>query len=186
MSDERTYFANANGVRIGTSRLVFGSTAYATRNVTSASILREGPPMWPGYLVMAIGGVMFFYGLLAGSVWGFIGVAGIMSGQFNLLRRRAKLAYGIRIVTPKGPVIALASRNRTYIQQVTTAVLKAVAAAEPAAAPPTDDSEAPPSAAPAPESADATVAPAQRHTPKAPPRPRRDGARPRTQRRRRR
>ncbi len=144
--------------------------------------------MWPGYLVLAIGAAMFFYGVLAGSVWGFIGVAGILSGQFNLIRRRRKVAYGVRILTPKGPVVALASRNRTYIAQVTEAVRKAVAAAGLAPAPSADDSEAPPSAEPAPATSGvasgAAGAPAQQQTPKAPPPPRREGAKPRAQRRR--
>ena len=127
MSSERTYYADATGVRVGTSQLVFPSATYATRNVTSVEAIAARAPALGAYVVMTIGAALFFYGAFAGSEWGFVGVAGILSGQIRLLRRRRNRGYGVRITTSKGPVTVFAARNRRQVEQVTAAVRRAIA-----------------------------------------------------------
>ena len=128
MSSQRTYYADATGIRIGTARLVFPSATYATTNVSAVAIVEDSPTALGAYVVMAIGAVMFLYGALFGSVWGFVGVLGILSGQVRLYLRNRKRVYGVRLTMPEGPVVAFAARNRRQVQQVTAAVRRAVAA----------------------------------------------------------
>ena len=128
MSSQRTYYADATGIRISTSRLVFPSATYVTKNVSAVAIVEDSPTALGAYVVMAVGAAMFLYGALFGSVWGFVGVLGILSGQVRLYLRNRKRVYGIRLTTPKGPVVAFAARNRRQVQQVVTAARKAVGA----------------------------------------------------------
>ena len=128
MSSERTYYADASGIRVSTTRLVFPSATYVTRNVSAVDTIEDSPTALGAYVVIALGSVMFFYGAIVGSLWGFIGVFGIISGQFRLVRRNKRRGYAVRITTPKGTIVAFASRNRTQVQQVGAAVRKAMAA----------------------------------------------------------
>ena len=133
MATERTYYANADGVRISNTRLVFGSHTYATRSVSSAVTVDERMPVWPAYLVMLAGVAMIVWGALAAPLWTMLGALGILSGFVNLSRK--KRMYGIRIGTSKGPALVLTSRSRPYVEQVVAAVHKAMAAASEAPAP---------------------------------------------------
>ena len=129
MTEERVFYADANGVRISASRLVFGSHTYATRNVSSAFFIEERGITWPAYLVIVGGLGLLAWGALGSPTWGVVGFLGIVSGLFNLSRKKRRRNYSIRLTTAKGPVLVLASRNRAYVDRIVPALHKAMALA---------------------------------------------------------
>ncbi len=135
MSSERTYYADATGVRVSTSQLVFPSGTYATRNVTSVELIAERAPALGAYVVMTIGAALFFYGAFTGTLWGFSGVVAILGAQLRLLRRRARRGYGVRVTTRANSKIAFAARDRTLVEEVAAAVRQAIAQPTDAPAP---------------------------------------------------
>ncbi len=64
MAKEFTYYADANGIKIGSSRLVFGEHAYSTSSVRSVREVRENQVRWPGIDVNFEGLAMDAYGIL--------------------------------------------------------------------------------------------------------------------------
>ena len=127
--EERILYSDANGVRIGTVNAVFGQHKYATRNIEAALLASEAVIRWPGYAVMAVGIAAGFYGLLGdNTTWLLIGVAGLASGTLNLARKKQN--YAVRLFTPRGAVLVLASRDKAYIQTVVDAVHRAMEAAK--------------------------------------------------------
>lgn len=127
MTDERTFYSDANGIRIGASRVTFGSYTYATRNITGVSIVRDTPRRWPGIFMNFVGLGLAVYGVLTGAT-AFLMMGGVamLGAFFNLSRKRPK--YGVRLATPKGPAFVLASNNRAYVEQVEDAVRRALQA----------------------------------------------------------
>jgi hypothetical protein len=126
--EERIFYSDANGIRIGELNAVFGPNKYSTRNIQSALLARERVVRWPGYLVMLIGMAIMAYGMLTSFAWTLVGFAGVMSGTINLARKKDN--YAIRLVTNKGPVLVLASRDKAYIQTVVDSIHRALAALE--------------------------------------------------------
>ena len=126
MSSERTLY-DAFGVRVTTSRMVFPSARYVTRDVTSVEFVVDSEPALGSYVVMALGAALFFYGAFTGTLWGFAGVVAIVGAQLRLLRRRARRGYGVRVTTRANSKIAFAARDRTLVEDVAAAVRQAIA-----------------------------------------------------------
>ena len=126
MSSERTLY-DAFGVRVTTSRMVFPSATYVTRDVTSVEFVVDSEPALGSYVVMALGAALFFYGAFTGTLWGFSGVVAILGAQLRLLRRRTRRGFGVRITTTGGSKIAFAARDRTLVEDVAAAVRQAIA-----------------------------------------------------------
>ena len=126
VSSERTLY-DASGVRVTTSRMVFPSGRYVTRDVTSVEFVVDAEPVIGSYVVMALGAALFFYGAFTGTLWGFSGVVAILGAQLRLLRRRTRRGYGVRITTPGGSKIAYAARDRALVEEVAAAVRQAIA-----------------------------------------------------------
>ncbi len=135
VSNERTLY-DSFGVRVTTSRMVFPSASYVTRDVTSVEFVVDAEPALGSYVVMALGAALFFYGAFTGTLWGFAGVVAIVGAQLRLLRRRARRGYGVRITTRAGSKIAYAARDRTLVEDVAAAVREAIASVTDAPAPP--------------------------------------------------
>jgi len=128
MSTERVYYSDVNGIRVGNRELVFGERRYSPRNVASASIATERRRTWPGYLMMAVGGVLMGYAFInIDYTVAFAGVAGFLGGSFYIRRRRP--TYALRLVTSKGPVLVVASKNKAFLDDIKTAVDRAIDAA---------------------------------------------------------
>ena len=134
VSSERTHY-DAFGVRVTTSRMVFPSGRYVTRDVTSVEFVVDTEPALGSYVVMALGAALFFYGAFTGTIWGFAGVVAILGAQLRLLRRRTRRGYGVRITTRAGSKIAFAARDRTLVEDVAAAVRQAIASPPDAPAP---------------------------------------------------
>lgn len=134
MSSERTLYDDF-GVRITSSRMVFPSARYVTRDVTAVEFVVDAEPALGSYVVMALGAALFFYGAFTGTIWGFAGVVAILGAQLRLLRRRTRRGYGVRITTGAGSKIAFAARDRTLIEDVAAAVRQAIASPTDAPAP---------------------------------------------------
>lgn len=126
VSSERTYH-DASGVRVTTSRMVFPSARYVTRDVISVEFVVDTESAIGSYVVMALGAALFFYGAFTGTLWGFSGVVAILGAQLRLLRRRTRRGYGVRITTSAGSKIAFAARDRTLVEDVAAAVRQAIA-----------------------------------------------------------
>ena len=124
MSSERTLYADANGVRIGTTQLVFGQHSYATRNVSSANVVTEERRRWPGSAMMGVGGVLLVIGFLSSPTLLLFGAVAFASGSFYFSRRRP--TYAVRIVTSQGAALVLASRQRAYVESVRGAIVRAI------------------------------------------------------------
>lgn len=123
------FHIDANGVRISARRAEFGEHAYATRNISAVEPVEDKGRRWPGYMMLFIG----FAALGAGFVLDqttamLIGAVAVLSGSLNLGRKRPR--YGIRIVTRRGPVYVLASRDKRYVEVVANALRRAVSAAQ--------------------------------------------------------
>jgi hypothetical protein len=126
MTDERIYYSDANGVRVGTANAVFGEHTYATSSISSVSITSMRRRQWPGAMMMAVGGVLLVIALISDNgVFTVTGIVAFLSGSFYFSRKRP--TFVVRIVTSKGPVLVVASKRRYYVEQVRRAVDKAIA-----------------------------------------------------------
>ena len=125
MTSERVYYSDANGIRIGTEKAVFGEHSYATRRIESVSIVRQTRWQTPGIVIMAFGVVLLVAGWIL-NITGvvFVGAAGFLSGTFYFRRKRP--TFGVRIVTDRGSTFVLATFQKFYAEQVREAVLRAM------------------------------------------------------------
>ena len=126
VSSERTYH-DASSVRVTSTRMVFPSARYVTRDVISVEFVVDTESAIGSYVVMALGAALFFYGAFTGTLWGFSGVVAILGAQLRLLRRRTRRGYGVRITTSAGSKIAFAARDRALVEDVAAAVRQAIA-----------------------------------------------------------
>jgi hypothetical protein len=116
MTNERIFYSDSNGIRIGTTEMTFAAHKYGTRNVSSASIETESRRKWPGMMMMVIG-----WALLVGGFWAdsfqtmMMGAAGFAGGSFYL-----------RLNTGKGPVFVVASRRKEFLEQIKEAVDRSI------------------------------------------------------------
>lgn len=134
MADERVFYSDANRVRIGTRDAVFGNHKYGTRNIQSVVIATQERRIWPGVMAFMAAGVLIVIGYITNSTqWVLMGAASFTGGTFFFKRRRP--TYGVRIVTNKGPVLVLASKQKSYVDDVKFAIERAIEAtqAEPVA-----------------------------------------------------
>ena len=121
------FHIDANGVRISARRAEFGEHAYAPRNITAVEPVEDKGRRWPGYMMLFIGVVALGAGLVLDQPTAMlVGGVAILSGSLNLRRKRPR--YGIRIVTQRGPVYVLASRDKRYVEVVANALRRAVSA----------------------------------------------------------
>ena len=127
MAKEFTYYADANGIKIGSSRLVFGEHAYSTSSVRSVSVVRENQIRWPGIAVNFAGLAMAAYGILLDSTsWLILGLVGMISGAINLSRKRSK--FGLMVRTDEGSFFVVASNSKAYVEQIERAVRRTIGA----------------------------------------------------------
>ena len=129
MSEEVIY--SDRRVSITTSRLVFGATTYALRNITSVKI-GSTPDRGGAICLTILGAVSLFYGLanLFGHEGGmaflacFVGV--ILAGIGVLWLRSCKDDCHILIVSSSGEVKALTSKDRAYIEKIVISINDAI------------------------------------------------------------
>ena len=122
------FHMDANGVRISTQRAVFAEHAYAPRNIRNVERVEDKGVRWPGIGMLVLGFIIMPVGLvLQHTITLMIGAVAVLSGSLNLGRKRPR--YGIRIMTQRGPVYVLASRDKRYVEVVANALLRAVSAA---------------------------------------------------------
>ena len=125
MTTERIFYSDSNGIRIGTVEMVFAQHRYGTRNVVSASIEQAARRMWPGMTMMVIGGALLGAGYISGSYQAMMmGAAGFLGGSMYFSRR--KPTYALRLITAKGPVLVVASKRRPFLDEIKTAVDRAI------------------------------------------------------------
>ena len=125
MTTDRVYYSDVNGIRIGNRELVFGDRKWSPKNVGSASIATERRRAWPGYMMMVIGAIIMGYAIVnIDYSFGFMGVAGFLGGSFYIRRRRP--TYALQLVTSKGPVLVLASKDKPFLEDVKKAVDRAL------------------------------------------------------------
>ena len=125
MSTDRVYYSDVNGIRIGNRELVFGDRKWSPKNVGSATIATERRRAWPGYLMMIIGGVIMGYAIVnVDYSVAFMGVAGFLGGSFYIRRRRP--TYALQLVTNKGPVLVVASKDKAFLEDIKKAIERAL------------------------------------------------------------
>jgi membrane-bound ClpP family serine protease len=125
MTSERVYYSDANGIRIGTEKAVFGKHTYTTRRIESVSIVRQTRWQTPGIIMMVLGVVLLPIGwFLGNSSVLLVGAVGFLSGTFYFRRKRP--TFGVRIVTNRGSSFVLATFQKFYAEQVREAVLRAM------------------------------------------------------------
>lgn len=122
------FHMDANGVHITQRRAVFGEHAYAPRNIQSVDRIEDGGVRWPGRFTLLLGFAIIGVGfLLQQTLVVLVGAVAVMSGSLNLARKRSR--FGIRIMTQRGPVYVLASRDKRYVEVVADALLRAISVA---------------------------------------------------------
>ena len=127
MADERVFYSDANHIRVGTRDAVFGNHKYGTRNIESVSIATQERRIWPGVMAFIAAGILIVIGYMTTSTqWVLMGAASFTGGTFFFKRR--KHTYGVRIVTSKGPVLVLASKQKSYVDDVKFAIERAIEA----------------------------------------------------------
>jgi hypothetical protein len=125
MTNERVFYSDSNGIRVGTIEMVFAKHRYGTRNVASASIETERRRRWPGIMMMVFGAAVLGFGLIVDAYQtSMMGAAAFAGGTFYFSRR--KPTYGLRLNTAKGPVFVVASRNKWFLEQVKEAVDRSI------------------------------------------------------------
>jgi hypothetical protein len=124
---ERTYYADANGLRVGNVNAVFGEHTYATKGLSAVSVVETRRLRWPAFLVIVVGTGAIIYGMLGNGVYMIVGAAGLLSGTFNL--KRKKPMFGVRIVTNGRVAFVLASPDKSYVEMVADATRKAISSA---------------------------------------------------------
>ena len=109
---------------------MFGNHKYGTRNIESVSIATQERRIWPGMMAFIAAGILIATGYITNSVqWIFMGAASFTGGTFFF--RRRKTTYGVRIVTNKGPILVLASKQKSYVDDVMFAIERAIEASHP-------------------------------------------------------
>jgi hypothetical protein len=131
MTTERIYYSDSNGIRIGTAELVFAKHRYGTRNVASVSIETAARRKWPGIMAMVIGAALLTAGYFSDAFQTMLlGAAAFLGGSMFFSRR--KPTYGLRLMTAKGPVFVVASKRKVFLDEIKTAIDRAIDAARPA------------------------------------------------------
>ncbi len=132
VNEERIYYSDANGVSVGTANVIFGKYKYATHNIESVGLVQRGAPRWPGLAIVLVGLGCLVYAAFSDPTWYLVGAAGIISGAFNLWRKKPNFA--LQVITPRGPVLVLASRQKRYVETVMAALVRAMDASSSARA----------------------------------------------------
>ena len=128
---EETIYSDEN-VNITTARVMFGSTTYALRNITSVKTTFTTPRIGCAIMLLVVGGVLVF------AAFGFIQSAGVETGIPGLVFSicmviagilwllRAKKTYHIAIATSAGEHRALSSKDEGYIDKIVESVNDAI------------------------------------------------------------
>lgn len=125
MTSERVFYSDSNGIRIGTHEIAFGGEKYGTRSISVARIVTEQRRSWPGMLVMVFGWTLIVGGFISSSTDTMIaGAAGFAGGSFYFTRHKPR--YAIRLSTTKGEFLVVASRKKPFLEEILTAIERAM------------------------------------------------------------
>lgn len=122
---EEVIYLESPGASVTSTRITIGNQTFATRNVGSVAVAEVPKPKWP-ILVGLVGAAMAAGALSGGfsatTVMGLAMVAGAAAVLFAPPKLRLKLNAG------GGEVVALESTNKTAVNTLHQAIVKAIAA----------------------------------------------------------
>jgi hypothetical protein len=127
MTAEKTFYSDQTGVRITQSRAIFGAKTYTMNNVASVSAHRVPAKRGPAIGTLLIGLVLLVIGISSTIVVLIIfGILGMAVGA--LLIYLMKDTFVVRISSASGEADALASKDRSHIEQIVQALNEAIIA----------------------------------------------------------
>ena len=116
---EIVLYSDDKGVRITNTRAIFGNKTYVMTNISSISIGKK-PPNWVPGIVVLLFGILFLL-IDATRVLGIIFlIIGIVILYFT------KGVYSVRVTSASGETDALTDIDKTYIQNIVTAINEAI------------------------------------------------------------
>lgn len=125
MANETTFYSDEHGVRITTTRAIFGSKTYAMANITSVSKGEEPPKRQPGIIIAILGLIILVACVSFGSAVGVIvGVA--VLGLGILIAAIAKPTYHVKITSASGEDEPRSSKDKQHIDSIVIALNEAL------------------------------------------------------------
>lgn len=123
---EEVTYLESPGASVTSTRITIGNQTFATRNVGSVAVETVSKPNWPIYVGL-IGAAMTI-SAVTGKDFGASGVMGvaILIGCGAVAFAPAKLR--LKLMAGGGEVVALESTNKTAVNTLHQAIVKAIAA----------------------------------------------------------
>lgn len=123
---EEVTYLESPGASVTSARITIGNQTFATRNVGSVAVETVSKPNWPIYVGL-IGAAMTISGA-TGKDFGASGVMGvaILIGCGAVAFAPTKLR--LKLMAGGGEVVALESTNKTAVNALHQAIVKAIAA----------------------------------------------------------
>jgi len=126
MATEPTFYSDERGVRITTTRAIFGSTTYAMANITSVVRGEDPPRRKPGIIIAILGLIILLACISFESGVGVI-VGVVVLGLGILIAAKAKSTYYVKITSASGEATPLpSSKDKQHMDSIVNAINEAL------------------------------------------------------------
>ncbi len=121
MSTERTFYSDAQGVRITGTRAVFPFATYTMTNINAVRSVSTPPRRGPAWFLAVTGLVLAVIGIVLHNM-GLAVTAFVMVALAVAVARAARGEYHLMIISGTGESIALTSHDSEYVDKIAAAM----------------------------------------------------------------
>ena len=125
MTTEQTFYSDEKGVRITSTRAIFGSKTYVMANITSVARGEVPARRTPGIIIAILGLIILLACISFGSAEGVI-VGVVVLGLGILIAAIAKPTYHVEIISASGEEEPYSSKDKAHIDSIVTALNESI------------------------------------------------------------
>lgn len=125
MKEEITFYADNQGIRITSARIIIGNTTYSLANITSVRNTSARPSRRTPLKLLVIGIGVFLLGL--GLESGMVALLGVLMGALGSFWLKVqKPTYHLDLASASGETRALRSQDGDRVEKITQAINEAM------------------------------------------------------------